>query len=96
MTLGAYSLSRPSPTPKQLEAVRRIKDWIRASVGEGPETVVSVTEIACARTECAPRETVILVLSQGRAARKASLHKPIAEITEDDIMACSGHLNVML
>jgi hypothetical protein len=96
MRRPAYPLNQRKSTPGVLDHARRIKEWTRTAIAEGPDTVVSVTELACSKPGCPPRETVILVLSPGRAGRKASIHKCLLEVTEEDVAGCVGSLTVML
>jgi len=74
----------------------RIKGWMRGALSLGPDVILSVTELACAEVGCPPRETVILVLPAGCRAMKYSVHKGLADVVEDDILACIAAPPVML
>lgn len=96
MTRSDYPPTARKTEPGVLEHARRIKAWTRTAIGEDADTVVSVIERACAQAGCPPRQTIILVLSPGRPGRKASIHKPLPEVTEQDVTACLITLTVML
>ncbi|MDI7925146.1 hypothetical protein MRS75_24155 [Rhizobiaceae bacterium n36] len=43
-----------------------------------------MSELACLVSGCPPKETVILVM-QGTETVQLSIHKPLSEVTEDDV-----------
>lgn len=96
MTRPVYPLSQGKSKPGVLDHARRIKEWTRTAIAEGPDTVISVTELACSKPGCPPRETVLIVLSPGRPGRKTSVHKSLLDVTEEDVAGCASDLNVML
>jgi hypothetical protein len=77
-------------------ASSRIKAWMRGALSLGPDVILSVTELSCAEVGCPPRETVILVLPAGCRAMKYSVHKGLADVVEEDILACIATPPVML
>jgi hypothetical protein len=71
------------------EKAAAIKLWTRQNLPLTDETVVSVSEFACAKPSCPNRQTVILVMSQDAPTQKISLHKTVADISETDVFdAC--------
>jgi hypothetical protein len=69
------------------DAIDRLKAETRAVLGLSDEVVVAVTELACRDAECAGIETVVAVLIAGVKPRAARIHKPIPEVTSEDLAA---------
>ena len=80
--------ARPDPG-----AVARLRQWVRAALDFTPETsdeptdgvTILVTELQCAEEGCPPIETVIAVLGSPGNSRQFKIHKPITEVTEQDV-----------
>lgn len=72
---------------------RTIKEWVRAILGLPHAAIVSVNELACSLPDCPPKETVILVMHDGRTDQ-VSIHKPISEVTEGEVAYALSHLVV--
>ncbi|MGK9286762.1 hypothetical protein [Sinorhizobium meliloti] len=70
--------------PSVINSARAIKSWVRKRLSLPDEVVVSVSELACHVPGCPPKETVILVM-QGTETARASVHKPITAVTEEDV-----------
>ena len=71
------------------EQVEAIKLWTRQNLPLTEETIVSVSEFACAKPNCPNRQTVILVLSEDAPTQKMSIHKTVADVSEADVFdAC--------
>ena len=71
------------------EKAAEIKLWTRQNLPLTEESVVSVSEFACAKPSCPNRQTVILVMSEDAPTKKISIHKTIAEVSETDVFdAC--------
>ncbi|MBY3246108.1 hypothetical protein HFO16_32875 [Rhizobium laguerreae] len=70
--------------PSVINSARAIKSWARKLLLLPDEAVVSVSELACHVPGCPPKEIVILVM-QGTETVQASIHKPMREVTEDDV-----------
>lgn len=69
--------------------VREVRAWVREHARVAEDTTVMVTELRCTEPGCPPVETVIAVLwGPGRSAQ-AKVHRPITEITRDDVAALS-------
>ena len=72
-----------------LEKAAAIKLWTRENLPLTEESVVSVSEFACAKPNCPNRQTVILVMSEDAPTKKMSIHKTIADVCESDVFdAC--------
>ena len=71
------------------EKAAAIKLWTRQTLPLTEESVVSVSEFACAKPSCPNRQTVILVMSEDAPTQKISIHKSIADVCEADVFdAC--------
>ena len=71
------------------ERVAAIQLWTRQNLPLTEESIVTVSEFACAKPSCPNRQTVILVLSQDAPTQKISIHKTIADVSEIDVFnAC--------
>ena len=71
------------------EKAAEIKLWTRQNLPLTEESVVSVSEFACAKPSCLNRQTVILVMSEDAPTKKMSIHKTIADVCETDVFdAC--------
>ncbi len=78
MPLGARPPRRP---PHSLE----LKETVRRLLSLDDDTAVVVRQLACTEPGCPPLETVIAVLPMDGPARRWTLHRPIDQITEDDL-----------
>ena len=71
------------------EMAAAIKFWTRQALALTDEQIVSVSEFNCGKPTCPNRHTAIMVMSQEGPMRKISIHKPIADISEFDVLdAC--------
>ena len=71
------------------EKAAEIKLWTRQNLPLTEESVVTVSEFACAKPSCPNRQTVILVMSEDAPTQKMSIHKTIADVCEADVFdAC--------
>jgi hypothetical protein len=75
---------RAKPSREQIAAVKR---WAAELLPVEPEASLMVTELACYEQGCPPVETVIAALAAGVEPRQWKLHKPIAEVTREDVQA---------
>jgi hypothetical protein len=71
------------------ERAAAIKFWTSQALALTDEYIVSVSEFSCGKPTCPNQHTAIMVMSQAGAMRKISIHKPIADISEFDVLdAC--------
>ena len=70
--------------PSVINSARAIKSWMHTLLSLSEDAVVSVSELACHVPGCPPKETVILVM-QGTETVQVSIHKPMTDVTEDDV-----------
>lgn len=95
MSRPVYALGRVTGSGV-IDAARRIKAWTRKALAIDDDTVVSVTELACAEPGCPPRETVVLVLLPAGGARKLSVHAAMTEVTEADVITSAAERPVRI
>jgi hypothetical protein len=83
MTEPKTRLVRPAGQPAT--AVRAdtaaLKAVVRDTLQLGAEHTVVIQQLACAEPGCPPVETVIAVLSATGAARRWTLHQPLADLS---------------
>ena len=71
------------------EMAAAIKFWTRQTLALTDESIVSVSEFSCGKPTCPNQHTAIMVMSEEGPMRKISIHKPIADISEFDVLdAC--------
>ena len=68
------------------EMAAAIKFWTRQALALSDEFIVSVSEFSCGKPTCPNQHTAIFVMSQEGVARKISVHKPLADISEFDVL----------
>ena len=79
--------NRAKPSREQIAAVKR---WAAELLPIAPEASLMVTELACHEEGCPPVETVIAALAAGLVPRQWKLHKSIAEVTREDVLALAN------
>ena len=78
--LGTFGKSR-----SQLQALDRIRDWTRERFSLDPDSVMLVTEVACAVPGCPPLETVVAFWTEGNRRHHFKIFKPAADVTPGDL-----------
>jgi len=63
----------------------RVKALVRDLIDD-PDLTVMVTELDCTEPGCPPIETVIALLGDGVTVQY-KIHKPVAEVSVDDVRA---------
>ncbi|MDX3928954.1 MAG: hypothetical protein QHC90_24520 [Shinella sp.] len=71
-------------TPGIVSQARLIKQWTRELLALPDDAVVSVNELACHLPGCPPRETVVLVMQDGKTTQM-SIHKAMQDLTKGDV-----------
>jgi hypothetical protein len=79
--------SRPGRAPGR---TTEIKAWAAEALGLTDDVAVMVTELRCTEPGCPPLETVVAVLGGDRPARQYKIHKPLADVTREDVQALSN------
>jgi hypothetical protein len=66
-------------------ALRNLKQTASALFHAEEGDAVMVNELACSEPGCPPVETVVALLRAGHPPRQLKVHKPLLEVTEDDL-----------
>ncbi len=69
------------------EARRRIKARTVELLALPDDAVVMVSELQCTEPGCPPVETVVAVLAQSSPRRQVKIHKPVGDVSDDDLAA---------
>ena len=77
----------PRDDARQTAAARALKVIARLLFEAREDDVVVVNELRCTEPGCPPLETVIALLRSGSAPRQVKVHKPVIDVTEDDLRA---------
>ncbi|MCJ2081256.1 hypothetical protein [Methylobacterium sp. J-090] len=83
--MALFGLGRRQP-PADGAMRGAILAWTRAAAGLGADGVVKVNEIVCADPACPGMETILLLMPPGRPTRAVKIAKPMAEVTEGDVI----------
>lgn len=67
-------------------ALARVRRWTEDWIADD-RVLVRVTELACSKPGCPPRETVIVLLPSYGSTRQVKLHKPVVEISREELEA---------
>jgi hypothetical protein len=76
----------PRPRGRYEDVIPRVKAWTRAAMELEENEPVSVTELACTIPGCPPRETVIVAMPNKGHWLKATVHKAMGDVLEEDIL----------
>jgi hypothetical protein len=81
-----------SPQPGRAPGrTTEIKAWAAEALGLTDDVAVMVTELRCTEPGCPPMETVVAVLDGLGPTRQYKIHKPLADVTREDVRAISAH-----
>jgi hypothetical protein len=69
------------------QATQQVKAWALDVLQLEEDTSLMVTELRCTEPGCPPIETVIALLKASHPTRQYKIHKPVADITFDDVTA---------
>jgi hypothetical protein len=75
--------SRPEPVP--LEVASRLRDWVRAVLDLPADDIVTVNQLSCRDSSCAPVETVLGVL-RPRAPLSRTIPMRADKLCADDVL----------
>jgi hypothetical protein len=84
-------LFRKAQDARRIEASRRLKALARHLFGANEDDAIVVNELRCTEPGCPPIETVVALLRQGAPTRQVKVHKPIADVTDDDLRDAFAH-----
>ena len=77
-------LGAPRQRPDQLEALDRVREWVRKRFNLAAETAIMVSEIACNLPGCPPLETVV-AFWENEQRHHFKLFKQAREVGYDDL-----------
>ena len=72
------------------ERLQKIKAWTRSVHDLSDGVTISVAEIACRDEGCPDIETVIGIMRPGERIEMVRIHKPLAEVSIDDLKRTGG------
>jgi nitrate reductase delta subunit len=70
-----------------LQALDHVAGETRDRFGLSEETVISVSEVACAMPGCPPLETIVVFWTVDGVRHRFKIFKPATEVTRDDMPA---------
>ena len=73
-------------TKPKLEHVRRIKKTLSDVLALPDSVIISVNQLACLEQDCAPLETVIVLLRPELPQLQNKIHKAVEDVTCEDLM----------
>jgi hypothetical protein len=80
----------PRNDDRRSAAIRALKATARPLFGASEDDVIVVNELRCTEPGCPPVETVVALLRVGCEPRQIKVHRPAAEVTEEDLRAALG------
>jgi nitrate reductase delta subunit len=78
-------IGQPRHEAAFLAALEAVQGWTRRRFKLTLEAAVLVSEVACRLPGCPPLETVVAFWTEDERRHQFKLHKPLADITYDDI-----------
>jgi nitrate reductase delta subunit len=78
-TLGGAKTS-----PAHVEALERVREWVRERFKLAPEAAILVAEVACNLPGCPPLETAV-AFWENEQRHHFKLFKPVEEVTIDNL-----------
>jgi hypothetical protein len=67
------------------QATQQVKAWVLDILQLEEDTSLMITELRCTEPGCPPIETVIALLKPSHPTHQYKIHKPVADITLDDV-----------
>ena len=78
--VGMFERKNASP-----EVIRDLKNKITKKLNLPESTILSIAELNCHEPDCPPTETVVTARSIDGSTQNWKIHKPIDEISENDV-----------
>ncbi len=72
------------------QLLQQVKNWVQDTLQIEDDISLLVTELRCSEVGCPPIETVIALLKPAHPTYQYKIHKPVAEITLEDITALAA------
>lgn len=73
------------PRPHRSPHLSGLKESVRRLLDLDDDTAVMISQLACTEPGCPPIETVVAVLPLDAPARRWTLHRPVEQVTPDDL-----------
>jgi hypothetical protein len=83
----AFPMGRRVQRTGYPQAVQELKLQTQKLLGLSDDVTVSVTELSCREPGCPTVETVVAILGEGEKPTIARIHKPIPNVTPDELKA---------
>lgn len=83
----AFALGRRIERTGYPEAVQQLKLQTQKLLGLSDGVTISVSELSCREPGCADVETVVAILREGEKPTIARVHKPIPDVTFQELQA---------
>jgi nitrate reductase delta subunit len=77
-------LASGKKTPEHIEALDRVREWVRERFKLSPEAAILVSEIACNLPGCPPLETVV-AFWENEQRHHFKLFKPVEAVGADNL-----------
>jgi hypothetical protein len=68
-------------------AIRALKAAARLLFEATEDDAILVSELRCSEPGCPPIETAVALLRKGSEPRQVKIHKPVVEVTVEDLRA---------
>ena len=68
-----------------LESIQNLKNYFIKKYEIPESTILSIAELNCHEPDCPPTETVVTARSIDGSTQNWKMHKPIDEISENDV-----------
>ena len=75
------------PNPAQTALVR---SWVTSTLPIQENGNVMIKQMECSEEGCPPVETIIAILSDQGGPKQWKIHKPISQVTEQDIQSLTS------
>ena len=77
---GMFNRKKPDPN-----IIRDLKQLVLKKFNLPESTILSIAELNCHEPDCPPTETVVTARSIDGSTQNWKIHKPIDEISENDV-----------
>ena len=82
-------LFHPRPTVAS-DVLARVRAWVIDAARLDADAPVLVTQLTCTELGCAPLETVVALVDGRPIPARATIHRAMADVTQDDVLRAVG------
>lgn len=75
--------SQKESNPQQLV---QVKSWVSQTFDLSEDMSIMITQLQCTEEGCPPIETVIVIMDTPGKHQQYKIHKPLAEVKQNDIV----------